>query len=114
MLALRDRFRRTANVVRDGQEREIPAEEVVPGDLLVVREGDGVAADARLVEAHGLEVDESMLTGESVPVGKTAEPVPPAPPSAIAARSCSRGRRSHAAAGRRWWWRPATRRRRAG
>jgi Ca2+-transporting ATPase len=76
VLALRDRFRRTAHVVRDGEEREIPAEEVVPGDLLLVREGDGVAADARLVQAYGLEADESMLTGESMPVGKTAEPVP--------------------------------------
>ena len=75
VLALRDRFRRTAHVIRDGREHEVPAEHVVPGDVLVVREGDGVAADARLGEAHGLEVDESMLTGESMPVGKTADPV---------------------------------------
>jgi magnesium-transporting ATPase (P-type) len=75
VLGLRDRLRRTAAVVRDGREIEIPAEEVVPGDLLLVREGDRIAADARVAEAVGFEVDESMLTGESVPVGKTAEPV---------------------------------------
>jgi P-type Ca2+ transporter type 2C len=75
VLALRDRFRRTASVIRGGLEVEIPAEDVVPGDLLVLREGDAVAADARVVGAAGLEVDESMLTGESVPVGKAAEPV---------------------------------------
>jgi calcium-translocating P-type ATPase len=75
VLALRDRFRRTASVIRGGREVEIPAEEVVPGDLLVLREGDAVAADARVVDAAGLEVDESMLTGESVPVGKAVDPV---------------------------------------
>ena len=75
VLALRDRFRRTASVIRDGRELEVPAEEVVPGDLLVLREGDAVAADARIADATGLEVDESMLTGESVPVGKSAAPV---------------------------------------
>jgi Ca2+-transporting ATPase len=75
VLALRDRFRRTASVIRDGRELELPAEEVVPGDLLVLREGDAVAADARIVDATGLEVDESMLTGESVPVGKSSAPV---------------------------------------
>ena len=74
MLALRDRFRRTANVIRDGRELELSTEEVVPGDLLVLREGDAVAADARIVDATGLEVDESMLTGESVPVGKDSAP----------------------------------------
>ena len=74
VLALRDRFRRTANVIRDGREVELSTEEVVPGDLLVLREGDAVAADARIVDATGLEVDESMLTGESVPVGKDSAP----------------------------------------
>jgi Ca2+-transporting ATPase len=78
VLALRDRFRRTASVIRDGRELEVPAEEVVPGDVLVLREGDAVAADARVVDATGLEVDESMLTGESVPVGKGAGSVRPA------------------------------------
>ena len=59
-----------ALVVRDGTAREIPAEEVVPGDVLVLREGQRVAADARLVEGFGLWADESALTGESAPVEK--------------------------------------------
>jgi Ca2+-transporting ATPase len=74
VLALRETFRSRASVVRGGREREVLAEAVVPGDLLVLREGDRVAADARLANAEGLEVDESVLTGESLPVGKSVEP----------------------------------------
>jgi calcium-translocating P-type ATPase len=70
VLALRSVIRPTAAVVRDGREREIPAREVVPGDLVVLREGDRVPADACAVVAERLEVDESALTGESVPVAK--------------------------------------------
>ncbi len=76
VLALRKAVERTAVVDRDGHEVEVPAEELVPGDLVVVREGDRVAADARLVTARHLEVDESALTGESVPVVKDVEPAP--------------------------------------
>jgi Ca2+-transporting ATPase len=65
----------TAVVVRGGLRRELPADQVVPGDVLVVREGDRVVADARVVRAHGLEVDESALTGESLPLEKGDEPV---------------------------------------
>ncbi|VVC02696.1 Copper-exporting P-type ATPase B [Candidatus Bilamarchaeum dharawalense] len=59
-----------ATVVRDGKEIEIPAEEVVTGDILILEEGDKVAADARLVECFSMYADESMLTGESVPASK--------------------------------------------
>ncbi|MEU2164049.1 cation-transporting P-type ATPase [Streptomyces sp. NPDC019208] len=59
-----------ARVVRDGADREVPARDVVPGDVLLLGEGDIVAADARLLESSSLLVDESMLTGESVPVDK--------------------------------------------
>ncbi len=59
-------------VIRDGDEISIPAYELVPGDAVVVREGDKVPADARIVEAVDLEVDESPLTGESTPVEKEA------------------------------------------
>lgn len=59
-----------ARVIRDGQERELPGEELVPGDLIVLRRGMGVPADARLVAVEQLSVDESALTGESVPVSK--------------------------------------------
>ncbi len=66
--ALRRMLPHTARVVRDGKEVEIPAEELVPGDLLVLAAGDRVSADGRLVERTRLRVDESALTGESWPV----------------------------------------------
>jgi Ca2+-transporting ATPase len=80
--ALGRTFTQSAVALRDGVERELPAEEVVPGDVLVVREGERVAADARVLAAEGLEADESALTGESLPVEKRAEAVPPDTPLA--------------------------------
>ncbi|MER6583083.1 cation-transporting P-type ATPase [Nonomuraea sp. NPDC001023] len=61
-----------ARVVRDGHQRQVPAGDVVVGDLLVLAEGDIVPADAEVVESAALLVDESALTGESVPVDKDA------------------------------------------
>jgi Ca2+-transporting ATPase len=60
----------TARVVRDGRSQAISATELVPGDLIELGEGDVVPADAELVEAAALLIDEAALTGESVPVGK--------------------------------------------
>ncbi len=60
-----------ATVVRGGKEREIASEDIVPGDILVLYEGDKVAADARIIEAFSLYTDESTLTGESVCVLKS-------------------------------------------
>ncbi|HZB98298.1 MAG TPA: HAD-IC family P-type ATPase, partial [Candidatus Sulfotelmatobacter sp.] len=60
----------TARVLRDGYPTTIPADDIVPGDVLLLASGDRMAADARLIEAHGLEVDEAALTGESLPVPK--------------------------------------------
>ncbi len=76
LAALRDLSSPRALVVREGGRRRIPAREVVRGDVLVLSEGDRIPADALLVECAHLEVDESLLTGESVPVrkGVTAEP----------------------------------------
>ncbi len=65
-----------ALVLRDGQPREVSATEVTPGDLLVLKPGSYVAADSRLVDVQRLSVDESALTGESLPVHKTTGPVP--------------------------------------
>jgi P-type Ca2+ transporter type 2C len=65
-----------AGVVRDGQVGRVPATEVVPGDVLVLAEGDAVAADARLVEARALKVAEASLTGESEPVLKDTATLP--------------------------------------
>lgn len=70
ILALSQSFAQQAHVVRDGHAREIPAEEVVPGDLLLLAAGERVPADGRVANAHGLETDESALTGESLPVMK--------------------------------------------
>ncbi|MCB1613679.1 MAG: HAD-IC family P-type ATPase, partial [Xanthomonadales bacterium] len=62
----------TAAVMREGEMRRIPAREVVPGDLLLSGEGERIAADGWIVRAEDLSVDESLLTGESVPVSKRA------------------------------------------
>lgn len=61
-----------ARVIRDGIVREIPAAEVVPGDLLLLETGDAVCADGRVVESRSLKTEESALTGEALPVEKTA------------------------------------------
>jgi Ca2+-transporting ATPase len=68
--ALRKLSAPTARVVRDGASRTVPAAEIVPGDRLELEAGDKVPADARLIEAFGLRVEEAALTGESVPVEK--------------------------------------------
>jgi Ca2+-transporting ATPase len=70
-----------ARVVRDGSQREVPAADLVVGDLLVLAEGDIVPADARIVQAAALLVDEASLTGESAPVDKRP-PTDPPPPDA--------------------------------
>lgn len=64
-----------AVVIRDGRKREIPAEHLVRGDIVLLREGDRVSADARVIDSHGLKVDNSALTGESEPVARQAEPL---------------------------------------
>ena len=63
----------TTRVLRDGQAVVVPGDELVPGDVMLLVAGDRVAADARLLEAHGLEVDEASLTGESLPVSKALD-----------------------------------------
>jgi P-type Ca2+ transporter type 2C len=68
--ALRDLSSPRALVIRDGVRRRIPGREVVPGDLIVLSEGDRVPADATVLEESNLSADESLLTGESVPVAK--------------------------------------------
>ena len=62
-----------ATVLRDGRETEVAARDVVPGDVLLLATGDRIAADARLIEAINLQVQEAALTGESVPVEKRTE-----------------------------------------
>jgi P-type Ca2+ transporter type 2C len=70
--ALRDLTSPRALVIRGGERKRIAGREVVRGDLIMLAEGDRVPADAILTQAHDLQVDESLLTGESVPVRKLA------------------------------------------
>lgn len=71
--ALRKLLRMHAQVERDGEIREVPAEAVVPGDIVWLESGNRVAADLRLLSTQGLDLDESLLTGESLAVSKDAE-----------------------------------------
>ena len=73
--ALKEMAAPTAAVVRDGEEEEIPAREVVPGDIMILRAGDKIPADARLIESINLQVEEAALTGESMPVEKHTRPI---------------------------------------
>lgn len=71
--ALQDMNKQTATVIRDGKQLEIDAEELVPGDTLLLESGTMITADARIAEASQLRVEESALTGESEPVMKEAD-----------------------------------------
>ncbi|MGC9320568.1 MAG: cation-translocating P-type ATPase, partial [Armatimonadota bacterium] len=75
MEALQELTRVDSKVLREGQVQEVRAEEIVPGDVVLVDGGDVVTADLRLFEASKLQANESALTGESVPVGKQTDPV---------------------------------------
>ena len=72
--ALRDLSSPQARVLRDGKSRMVPARDLVVGDVIVVAEGDRLPADAQVLEENDLHVDESLLTGESVPVRRCAVP----------------------------------------
>lgn len=74
--AIRHMLAPKASVLRDGQRRSIPGEELVPGDVVLLEAGDKVPADLRLFRVHALEVQEAILTGESMAVEKNVEPVP--------------------------------------
>ena len=65
----------TARVMRDGELQQIPAEQLVPGDVVAIEAGDVVPADGRLLRVATLEAAESALTGESLPVAKGIDPV---------------------------------------
>jgi Ca2+-transporting ATPase len=78
--ALQEAAAPRANVLRNGREVQIPAAEVVPGDVLLIRAGDVVAADARVLDASSLLIDRSVLTGESIPETASAEPDGPETP----------------------------------
>ena len=73
--ALRNLLPMKARVIRDGSEVALPADQLVPGDVVLVFSGDLVPADVRLFESHGLQINQASLTGESVPQEKETKPV---------------------------------------
>src|SRR5215218_6047898 len=73
--ALRAMSAAEAGVVRDGERRSVPASELVPGDVILVEEGDTIPADARLIQSTALQASEASLTGESLPVHKDVRPI---------------------------------------
>jgi magnesium-transporting ATPase (P-type) len=84
--AIRNMLSLNAQVLRAGRRREIPAADLVPGDIVFLASGDKVPADLRLLEVRSLRIEEATLTGESVPVDKGTEPVAAAAP--LGDRSC--------------------------
>ncbi len=84
--ALRRMSAARANVIRGGKRHNIPADEVVPGDIILIEEGDTIPADARLLQETALQTGEAALTGESTPVSKDTSPI---------ARDCGLGDRSN-------------------
>lgn len=74
--ALRRMTAAEAGVIRDGARRSIPAAELVPGDIILIEEGDNIPADARVISATALQTAEAALTGESLPVLKGPDPLP--------------------------------------
>ncbi len=70
MKALQKMDKLTTHVLRDGEEHEIDARDIVPGDIIILEAGNLIPADARIIEASELQINESALTGESVPVNK--------------------------------------------
>ncbi len=73
--AIRTLLSTNAEVLRNGTPQQVPAHELVPGDVVQLYAGDKVPADLRLLRSHGLRIEEAPLTGESVPVEKSSEPV---------------------------------------
>ena len=73
--ALKKMISESATVIRNGEKLQIPSTEIVTGDILVLFEGDKIPADARIIEEYSLKVDESVLTGESVPESKFVKPI---------------------------------------
>jgi Ca2+-transporting ATPase len=64
-----------ATVMRDGSRKSIPATKLVPGDVILIEEGNTIPADARVIQSTGLQVAEAALTGESLPVSKDTAPI---------------------------------------
>ena len=86
MEAIRQMLALNASVLRDEMRRAVKGEELVPGDIVMLEAGDKVPADVRLISSNGLQIQEAILTGESVPVEKSSRPVEKAAP--VGDRKC--------------------------
>ena len=86
MAAIRSMLAPHASVLRDGRRVDVDAADIVPGDLVLLEPGDKVPADLRLIEVRGLQVQEAILTGESIAVEKSTDAVPVVAP--LGDRSC--------------------------
>jgi len=86
MEAIRQMLAPRASVMRGGERRTVEGENLVPGDIVLLEAGDKVPAELRLLQTHGLQIQEAILTGESLPVEKRTEPV--AGDAALGDRSC--------------------------
>ncbi|MGD9096154.1 MAG: HAD-IC family P-type ATPase, partial [Chromatiales bacterium] len=86
MEAIRQMLALSASVLRDAVRRSVKGEELVPGDIVMLEAGDKVPADLRLISVNGLQIQEAILTGESVPVEKSTRPVDKAAP--VGDRKC--------------------------
>ncbi|WP_439883214.1 cation-translocating P-type ATPase [Pontibacter sp. MBLB2868] len=75
ILALKNMIKQEATVLRDGNPRVVEAEQLVPGDVIMLEEGDSIPADARLISCKNLRTEEASLTGESLPVEKQSTPL---------------------------------------
>lgn len=73
--SIKSLVKKKAYVLRDGKEEELPVEEVVPGGIIILKEGSTVPSDGRLMERKDLRTTEASLTGESMPVEKKTKPV---------------------------------------
>ncbi|MEZ5528386.1 MAG: cation-transporting P-type ATPase [Porticoccaceae bacterium] len=86
MESIRQMLAPSSTVLRDGERHSIPGEQLVPGDIVLLEAGDRVPADLRLVRSHNLQIQEAILTGESLPSDKHIEPVAKEVP--LGDRSC--------------------------
>nr|WP_269452187.1 HAD-IC family P-type ATPase [Tessaracoccus coleopterorum] len=100
--ALADMTAARCTVLRGGSLTEVASSDIVPGDVLVLAEGDAVGADARLVSASSLKVQEAALTGESEAVSKGVDPLPGEVPLGDRINMVHKGRRWPAASVARW------------
>lgn len=73
LAALRKMVTRSSKVIRDGKLQTLPSKKIVPGDLVLIEAGDHIPADGRFIKSFGLSTQEAALTGESIPIHKTAE-----------------------------------------